>query len=233
MIVADANGKLLDPALLHDSKKVVIEKRDSWEAALNQIPRTSNPEIVTDIVFVTGMKEVMMQSQQLPDILNTADTTGKSYQRAFPNATIHLGSIAPVNERCINYNSHLQELAKQRETPFISTEGLFYERSGMVKEGTLNGGYFTKLGIRIFAKQMKRSLYKKNPKVTINPRANSIQQWPQRLRCIQPQYQQNPGQSLQRPALVHSSQDQDKKGGVNMIQALETFFKIAKACLPQ
>ena len=140
MVVADANGKLLDPALLHDSKKVVIEKRESWDAALNQIPRTSNPEIVTDIVFVTGMKDVMKQDQQLPDILNTADLTGKAYQRAFPNATIHLGSIAPVNERCINYNSHLQELARKRETPFISTEGLFYERSGMVKEGALSGG---------------------------------------------------------------------------------------------
>ena len=251
MVVADSNGKLLDPTLLHDSKKVIIEKRDSWETALNNIPKTSNPEVVKDIVFMTGMKDVTEMSQQLPDILDLADTTAKSYQRAFHKATIHLGSIAPANERCINYNSHLQGLAKTRDTPFISTEGLFSERSGMVKEGTLSGGLFTKTGIRIFAKQMKRSLYQRKFNGKVNPQAGHVQQWPQPsgqlrqpLQKPQPQRQQWPQPSgqfqqpfqpqPQRPStLPQCQQNLDNVGGVNMIQALETFFKIAKACLPQ
>ena len=266
LVIADSNGNHLDPDKLHDSKKVVVEERNSWEAALNHIPMVPNREMVTDVVLATGTQNVMRNHQQLNEIISIADETGKKYQRAFPKATIHLGSIAPANEKCINYNTHLQELAKEREAPFITTEGTFDGKSGMVKPNVLNGLYYSKTGIRLFAKQIKRSLYNKGPRVVAGnhmlPQNNaqrphwqthqqSLGVWPQatchQQQSMPPTMMQPNIMAVPHPQLLSQpntdtfgskSQAQprttlEQQLGPNMAQALETFFKIAKVCLPQ
>ena len=278
LVIADSNGTHLNPALLHDSKKVVIEERKSWEAALNHVPKLPNPDRVTDIILATGTLNVMRDNQPISSVLNVVDATGKKYHSTFPNATIHLGSIAPANERCVNYNFHLQGLAAEREAPFISTDGIFDERSGRVKPNFLNGMYFSKTGIRPFAKQIKRSLYDKRTKSVPTkqsaqpnrhlheqakcfPNANAQgPQW-QKQCLLQPAYLQRQPDEQQRTSnhntgdtgYHHQPQPQQQSNanifgtifqpqpqqsleqqlGPNMSQALETFFKIARVCLPQ
>ena len=215
IVVTDSNGKYLNPSLLHDTKKVVIEERATWEMALNQIPKPPIPGNVKDVVLIPGINNVMSQDQQISDILNIADMTGKKYQRAFPNATIHLGSIAPVNEKCLNYNFHLQELATQREAPFITTEEMFDARNGKLKPNILNGMHYTKMGIRPLAIQIKRSLYNRKTKTMLNPQT------------LRPHFQPHP---QPHPDQAHHVKQQL---GPNTAMILETFFNIAKACLPQ
>ena len=212
IVITDSNGKHLNPELLHDTKKVVIERRATWEMARDYIPKPSNPASVTDVVLVPGINNVMREDQQISHILQIADATARMYQNAFPKATIHLGSIAPANEKCLNYNLHLQDLAAHRGAPFITIEDMYDRGNGQLKPNSLNGIHYTKVGIRPLAKQMKRSLYRQRTlpmQESHNhqafPRMGSR---PERAQCI-----------------THPSQ--------NAAMILETFFNIAKACLPQ
>ena len=227
ILVTDSNGKHLDPELLHDTKKVVIEKRATWEMARDLIPKVPNPAVVTDVVLLPGINNVMTKDQQISDILQIADLTGKKYQGAFPNATIHLGSIAPVNEKCLNYNFHLQELAKHRGAPFITIEDMYDGATGRLRPNVLNGIHYSKVGIRPLAKQIKRNLYRRMVSAS-NHQSNSQMQprfkMPHQIARHQVDFKMQPG--LEKPHHVaYPSQ--------NAKMILETFFNIAKACLPQ
>ena len=212
IVVTDSNGKHLNPELLHDTKKVVVERRATWEMARDHMPKPPYPASVTDVVLVTGINNVMNENQQISDILQIADATARMYQNAFPNATIHLGSIAPANERCLNYNFNLQDLAAHRKAPFITIEDMYDRGNGQLKPNVLNGIHFTKVGIRPLAKQIKRSLYRKRTVPMLDP----------------PNHQAFP-QMQQRPARAYHAAHPSQ----NAAMILETFFNIAKACLPQ
>ena len=109
--------------------------------------------------MMTGINDLISRKREIPETIDNVDSACKKYQHKFPNAIIHLGSVAPINEKCIQYNSYLQDLAAKRQVPFISTEGTFDEQSGKVKFGHLHGIHYTQKGIRPLAKQIKRSLY--------------------------------------------------------------------------
>ena len=212
IVVTDSNGKHLNPELLHDTKKVVLERRATWEMARDYMPKPLYPASVTDVVLITGINNVMNENQHISDILQTADATARMYQNAFPNATIHLGSIAPANEKCLNYNFHLQDLATRRKAPFITIEEMYDRGNGQLKSNVLNGIHYTKVGIRPLAKQMKRSLYRQRTAPVLDP--PNHQGYPQMAHRL--------GRAHQ---VAHPSQ--------NAAMILETFFNFAKACLPQ
>ena len=125
---------------------------------MDDIPKLPNPEKVTDLVMLLGMNNIKHADRSIMNTPKTADTTCRKYQAAFPNATIHLGSVAPINEKCIAYNSYLHEMAEEREVPFISTEGMFDEQSGRPKEKMFRDIHYTKQGICPLARNIKRSL---------------------------------------------------------------------------
>ena len=211
IVVADSNGKHLKPNLLHDKKKVIIETRFTWEDAHCSIPKPDHPEKVKDIVMLIGVNNIKNAHEQIPDVVKKADVTCRKYQESFPNATIHLGSIAPVDSKCMAYNLNLQELATERGAPFISTEGMF-DRSGNVKPDTLHGIHYTRRGVCTIAKAIKRSLYNCPPRLTM----------PASLPAI-----------TKRVPAEFTNQTSSTSPVPNHALILETFCNIAKACLQQ
>ena len=211
IVVADSNGKHLKPNLLHDKKKVIIETRFTWEDAHGTLPKIDYPEKVKDIVMLIGVNNIKNAHEQIPDVVKKADVTCRKYQESFPNATIHLGSIAPVDSKCMAYNLNLQELATERGAPFISTEGMF-DRSGNVKPDTLHGIHYTRRGVCTIAKAIKRSLYNCPPRLTM----------PASLPAI-----------TKRVPAEFTNQTSSTSPVPNHALILETFCNIAKACLQQ
>ena len=51
------------------------------------------------------------------------------YQSRFPKALIHIGSVPPMNEKCIQFNVKLQNLAQNRNASFISAEPMLEQTS--------------------------------------------------------------------------------------------------------
>ena len=159
IIITDSNGKYLDPKLLHEHKNVIIEKRFFLNKAKNEIPVHNNPQNVSDVVMLTGIND--LKYEDIPVVLNKLDQTCQRYQSAFPKAKIHIGSVAPANPKCKQYNFHLENLAEERQVPFIPNDELINAGSGIPITGMLepNDIHYTKKGLRTYAKHIKRSLY--------------------------------------------------------------------------
>ena len=206
LVIADSNGKFLKPNLLHDKKNVIIETKFTWEEAQCSIPKLDHPGNVKDIVMLTGLNDVKNSHSNIPDVLKTADETCRKYQECFPNSIIHLGSIAPVDGKCMSYNMHLQELAAERGAPFISTDGMF-NASGNVKPDILNGIHYTRRGVCTIAKAVKKSLYNRPPRLP------------------------EPSTSPAIPRVFPAKTPIQVSPTPNHALILETFCNIAKACL--
>ena len=156
----------------------------------------------------------------------------------------------------MNYNFHLQELADNRKVSFITIENMFDENNGRLKPNVLERDQLTKYGTSLLATQIKRSLYKKKigtglhnqqSKGVHTPSLQHRPTWPERP--VQQSQQGGPRQLCQPWPPTHSWQNQPtwahrvqavpqwhSQGGLpkhNTAMILETFFNIAKACLPQ
>ena len=92
-------------------------------------------------------------------MIHKLDTACRSYQAKYPKATITLGSVAPANDKCVEYNVHVENLAAERRAPFISTEEMF-DQKGQIKTNCMDDDvHYSKQGITHIAKQIKRNLY--------------------------------------------------------------------------
>ena len=159
LLIGDSNTKNLVPNLLHEQKKVVIEPRFTLEQAMENIPQIEKPQEVSDIIMLTGVNNVKQQNANIPETIQKLDKVCKKYSDRFPNAKIHIGSIAPSNEKHVQYNNQLRNLATERQVPFISTDTMFDRNSGSLRPDMVNGIHYTKKGLATFAKEIKRSLY--------------------------------------------------------------------------
>ena len=256
IVVVDSNGQHINPSLLHKTKKVFVEERSTWEAVRDHLPNIPNSQKITDVVFLTGINNVISMEQQIQNILDTADQAGKNWGKLYPQATFHLSSIAPVNGQCMNYNFHLQELADNRKVSFITIENMFDGNNGRLKSNVLERDQLTKYGTSLLATQIKRSLYKKKiltgshnhqSKGMCTPSLQHRPTWPERpvqqFQQGEPKQLCRPWPSMHRwpnqPTLAHQVQavpQWHNQGGLpkhNTAMILETFFNIAKACLPQ
>ncbi|MEE3020652.1 MAG: SGNH/GDSL hydrolase family protein, partial [Bacteroidota bacterium] len=216
LIVADSNGKHIDPELIHNQKTVTIEKKYYLDHAI-KVPGHVEPLKVSDVVMLTGIND--LKYIDIPVVIGKVDNACREYQRKFPNAKIHIGSIASANLKCIQYNAHLYDLAAERGVPFISNHEMFDAKTGEVKPGMIekNDIHYTRKGIIPLATEIKRSLYGYN-KAQSRPRPNTRQSHPIN--------HQNHNQDRQNP-LPHPQFIQP-----NQVFALRNLFNMALSYLP-
>ena len=110
-------------------------------------------------MLITGINSIKHDHASIPAVIDEMDRTCAAYHRHFPNARIHVGSIAPSNKKHVEYNRQLRDLAFKRQAPFISVDAMFDRSTGQLQNDMLNGIHYTSKGIRILAKEIKRSLY--------------------------------------------------------------------------
>ena len=124
LVIADSNGKDLDPLMLHDKKHVIIETRNTIDQAANNVPDIQYPHNVTDIVMLTSVNDIRSEEVNLEHTIQRYDALCTKYQKSFPSAKIHVGCVPPTNDRFIQYNYKLEELAARYGAPSMSTQGM-------------------------------------------------------------------------------------------------------------
>ena len=97
----------------------------------------------------------------------------KTYNSAFPNAHFHIAAVPPVGLKQENLNRKLENMTARTGGSFISVQNM-YDRNNknMVRPGILKTGnerHYTETGLRILAKEVKRSLHARNQTLVRQP----------------------------------------------------------------
>ena len=161
LIIGDSNTKHFVPKLIHEEKEVVIESRYTLEQAMSDVPHRANPQKVSDIVMLTGINNIKRPNANIPETIGKVDDVCRKYSSKFPNAKIHIGSVAPTNSKHIDFNAQLKNLANSRNAPFIPVDAMLDEYTGQLKQNMVlpNDIHYTKKGVSVLAKEVKRSIY--------------------------------------------------------------------------
>ena len=166
LVLKDSNGAHLRPGELHRQKNVQLETRYTLSSAVDHIPRIESPENVSDIVVLIGINDNMNPKETNQETEDKHLKLMKVYNEAFPNAHFHIGAVPPTSFKQERLNARLQSLAQRTGESFISLNEM-YDRHDKVRlrPGMLKGGdeiHYTEVGIKILAKEVKRSLHEKN-----------------------------------------------------------------------
>ena len=102
------------------------------------------------------------------DIRHSIFQTQHEYYKRFPNARQHICAIPPTTEINREVNKELSDLAQATGVNFISAKNLCDPLTKCIKPSLIqnDGLHYTNEGIKLFAKQIKRSIWSKNDKIT-------------------------------------------------------------------
>ena len=166
LVITDSNGRHLNPNLLHKDKKVVIvDEVFTLEQVVEKLPKI---EKVSDIVMLVGINNIKRRNATIAGTVAHFDEVCKEVQKIYPNAKIHVGSVAPSCERFIFFNAELENLAQTRNVPFISALPILEVTPYGLrpKKNTLRDIHYTENGIKLFANEVKKSLHPRYPSVS-------------------------------------------------------------------
>ena len=76
------------------------------EKVFEKLPKLNN---VSDIVLLVGINNIKRPNVTIEGTVAQYDQVCKDVQKLYPNATIHVGSVAPSCERFIFYNAELEK----------------------------------------------------------------------------------------------------------------------------
>ena len=125
---------------------------------MENIPSIHKPDEVTDIVFQVGLNDLRKGATPKEIQEKTLDMQ-VGYLEKFPNARQHITALPPLDREHIEVNNQLQKLCRFTESNFISTKALQDRTTGKIRPHTMRGFHYNELGVRILAKEMKKSLY--------------------------------------------------------------------------
>ena len=158
IFVTDSNGAGLKPEQLKPEAHITKISRFTIKEAMENIPSIHKPDEVTDIVFQVGLNDLRKGATPKQIQEKTLDMQ-VGYLEKFPNARQHITALPPLDREHIEVNNELQKLCRFTESNFISTKALQDRTTGKIRPHTMRGFHYNELGVRILAKEMKKSLY--------------------------------------------------------------------------
>ena len=159
--------------MLHHEKQVVIETKSTLDKAINDVQSIPDPGNVSNVVILSGLNNLRPDNVPVTYVVHKMQDACRAYNRKFPNATIHMGSVAPANEKCIDYNQQLKAISDERQIPLVSVDPMFDRnanarnlrpnicnlRPNMIK---MNDVHYARAGVATLAKEIKRNIYGKH-----------------------------------------------------------------------
>ena len=158
LLITDSNGRPLNMKQLKPESEGCKFERFTTKLALDDIPRVSEPEEVTDIVFQVGLNDLrngLCPKEIQENILDLQ----LAYNQQFPNARQHITAVPPLEDKHDNLNSQLQKLSKFTESNFISTKDFKDRATGKICSNVMNDYHYKAVGSKILAKAIMKSLY--------------------------------------------------------------------------
>lgn len=114
-IVGDSNINKLEANKIHDKKIVKKFTRYTTEMAKQKPLDIENAQLVSDIVLLTGLNDSLKTSHDIDSIVKNQEEVITNYNKQFPNATIHIGSIAPTGQKQEMLNEKLEIMAGKKK----------------------------------------------------------------------------------------------------------------------
>ena len=148
--------------LKHDST-VQMKTHYTTKEAIENIPKLNNPESVTDVLFQVGLND-FRRGYKAKEIQENTLMMQIAYHKAFPNARQHLTALPPLANGHKSVSTLLQRLSTHTESNFVSTKVFTDGASGKLRAKTMDGIHYSDFGIRLLAKEMKKSLYSSSNK---------------------------------------------------------------------
>ena len=158
LIVSDSNGDLLNLHQLKPGSLVTKATRYYIKDATEQVPKMTNPDEVKDIVFQVGLND-LGHGHSPKSIQEKTLNMQIKYTEHFPNARQHITALPPLAKLHNETNQLLQKLSLQTRSNFISTKVMRDKSSGRPRANIFEGFHYNDYGIKILAKEMKKSLY--------------------------------------------------------------------------
>ena len=160
LIVSDSNGDRLNLHQLKPGALVTKATHYYIKDATQQVPKMSNPDEVKDIVFQVGLND-LGHGHSPKSIQEKTLSMQMKYAEHFPNARQHVTALPPLAQLHNETNKCLQKLSQQTQSNFISTKVMRDASSGRPRANIFEGFHYNDYGIKILAKEIKKSLYSK------------------------------------------------------------------------
>ena len=156
--MTDSNGANINPQQLKPGAQITKITRYTITEATTNIPKIHKPEEIRDIVFKVGLNDLRKGSSPKQIQEGTLDMQIK-YQEKFQNARQHIMALPPLDNEHTQVNTALQKLSKHTESNFISTKPFQDRITGKLRANTMKGFHYNDLGVKLIAKEMKKSLF--------------------------------------------------------------------------
>ena len=145
---------------LKPDARVTKEFRFNLKEAITRVPnKITEPENVTDIVFQVGFNDVRKSFLSPQEAQEKTLQMQQVYHEHFPNARQHITALPPMNDKLKSTNALLQKLANHTESNFIHTKVFSDRASGNLRANVMEGIHYNDWGVRLLAKEIKKSLY--------------------------------------------------------------------------
>ena len=158
MIIHDSNGRDLNLPQLKPDANVKRETRYTIDEATQNIPQIDCPDNVSDIVFAVGFNDTRRGTSP-KKIREYTLNMQIEYHKRFKNARQHLTAFIPLSDQQIEANLMLQRHAENTGCNFISMKGFRDKVTGGLRSNLINGIHLKEIGLRTFAKAIKKSLF--------------------------------------------------------------------------
>ena len=134
------------------------EYRYTIKDAKKAIPTVEKPHEVKEVIFQIGLND-FRKGYTAKEIQENMLELQIQYKEHFPNARQHVTAIPPLANGHKEVNRQLQKLSKHTQTNYISTKAFLDQTTGKLRPNLTNGIHYTEWGVRILAREMKKSLY--------------------------------------------------------------------------
>ena len=158
LIVTDSNRKGLRLGQIKPEAKVTRVIRYTTQSAIDSMPNINDPLNVTDIVFQVGYND-SRKGFSPKEIQDKYLSMQMHYNQSFPNARQHVTALPPTEKNHIDVNLKLQKLSQYTGSNFITTKTFLDRNTGKIRSNVMDGIHYNEWGIKMIAKQIKKSLY--------------------------------------------------------------------------
>ena len=126
--------------------------------AIDNIPVVDDPNSVTDIIFQVGLNDTR-RGLSTDWIRENILEMQMRYNRVYKNARQHLTGLPPLSDAQVQVNGMLNRLAAHTGSNLVSTKHFCDRNTGQMRSNLMNGIHYNDVGVRILAKEMKKSLF--------------------------------------------------------------------------
>ena len=120
---------------------------------------------MTDVIFQIGLND-FRYGLSAEEIRESTFEMQIQYYAAFPNARQHIKGLPPLQNSHKRVTRYLQKLCKYTKCNFIHTKVFEDRATGKIRRDTMRDYlHYNEYGIKILAKQIKKSIYSRNNKI--------------------------------------------------------------------